>query len=297
MIKMNKLLTLIGATSALALTSQAITIFNDDFSGATIDSGHVASAADYYYTSTSGGIELDVVNTGLGMVSGSSGRGIHGTFAAQALSVGDTITLTCSFTTPATIGATSDSFKFGLFDSKTTDMNQGFSASSSTPNPLLDPPLGYYTDLDVSSTVGVQNLGFRESLAARTTGRMLGTSTGFTSISSGGTAYAFAADSAYTVVFSVLVGASDVTLTTSLLDAGSSVLSTYSATGTAGVSTFDTMAFWANSNTFGSATSAIADNGITFTDISVDVTTVPEASMFGLLLGAFAIGFVARRRR
>ena len=55
------------------------------------------------------------------------------------------------------------------------------------------------------------------------------------------------------------------------------------------------LGFWANSNTFGSTNSDDPDNGITFSNVTIERTAIPEPSSVALLLLGGLLAF--RRRR
>jgi hypothetical protein len=237
-----------------------------------------------WWTSTaSTAIEVSVGS--LGLVTGSSGRGIHGTFTPQTLNVGDTLKASFTFTTPATIGsALSAAFKIGLFN---TNGNAGLaadlSASSGTPNPIYNPLPGYMMDYDV--VTGSENIQFREKdPVPGSTGQLLGTTTGFTSLAGGGSTYTFAANTTYTGVISATKTATGLDLTGSLSQ-GATLLSTFTTSdSTPSTSTFDLLAFHANASVFGSSNVVgAANNGIDFSNIKIELNSVPEPS--AILLG------------
>ncbi len=152
-------------------------------------------------------------------------------------------------------------------------------------------------DMDVND--GTDDLNFRKSDVAAATGRLLGTNTGFVNVPSSGpdNAYAFAPNTQYTGSFTITrISATEMELAGALDSATHSVTSTFDS------ASFGMLAFWANSNNFGSSnTPDTADNGIDFSNIKVEFCAgVPEASSICLaLLGA--IGTLAqnttRRRR
>ena len=283
------------ALAAAAVQGQVLV--NDSFAD-----GDIANTgplqASWNYSSTSGGIEI--APGALGLVSGSSGRGIHGAFTGATLAVGEMITASFTFTTPATIGTgKTDAFRISLLNSNGTDMSQGYSASSGSPEALLDNPIGYWVDFDVG--VGATaDLDFRESLTVRSTGRLMATSSGWNGVDELANAnYDFTANTEYTGIFTVMrTGADAVKLSTSLLEGATEIAAFMTTNASAGiVSTFDTIAFHVNSATFGSTTANDPDNGLTFSNVTITVA-VPEPSALALLVGAFAaMGMVARRRR
>ncbi len=107
---------LAGAWLALAPLARATLIVDDSWADGGRDNGADALDSNWWTSASSSGIE---VSTGsLGLVTGSSGRGIHTVFPTQTLAnVGDCLTATYTFTTPDTVGSRSSaSFKVGLFD-------------------------------------------------------------------------------------------------------------------------------------------------------------------------------------
>ena len=62
----------------------------------------IALDTDWWTSTTTTAIEVSAGS--LGLVTGTSGRGIHGTFPAQTLNVGEALKVTFAFRTPATVG-------------------------------------------------------------------------------------------------------------------------------------------------------------------------------------------------
>jgi MYXO-CTERM domain-containing protein len=304
-----RLATLGGALlAALALTTSlhAAIIVDDSWADAGRDNGADPLDSNWWTSANANGIEVSAGM--LGMVTGTSGRGIHTIFPTQTLAnVGDKLTATYTFSTPATIGSgASAAFRVGLFDTLgRAGLNADVSASSGTPNAVyglfsaneVGLP-GYMFDMDVGT--GSEDLNFRQLDAAvnvpagTPTGRLMGTTTGFTSISPSGPdgAFAFAPNTTYTGSLMITrTSATEMQLTGTLGSASHSVTDTFDS------DDFGMLAFWANSNVFGSSgTPNTADNGIDFTNVRIEFTPIPEPASMALGL-AFAGALVARRRR
>ena len=88
--------------SLLTASLQATVIVDDSWADGTRTNDGPLQAAWWSSNSTSGN-SIEVYPNELGLISGTSGRGIHGTFAPQNLAVGDSIKVTYSFTTPASM--------------------------------------------------------------------------------------------------------------------------------------------------------------------------------------------------
>lgn len=236
--------------------------------------------ADWWSSSQTSGSNVEISSGALGLVTGTSGRGMHATFEPQTLAVGDSITVTYSFTTPATIGSPSGtSFKVALMDLDDPGLAADLSSSSSTPNPLYVGQPGYFTSFDVdASGGGTQDIDFREHDINSPTGRFLGTTGEWVSISSSGDAgYAFSPNTDYIGTFTITRTGNDTQeLFSSLRIAGGAVLDSHTASDTSGIANnFGMLGFWANSNAFGSSNSAgNADNGLTFTNVLIETTSV-----------------------
>jgi hypothetical protein len=297
------------ALATLTTSIRADVVVNDSFA----DNDRAKTGAldtNWYGTNNTSPFEgPPLTGNQLRMATGTSGRGIHTLFSVQSLSaIGDKITATYTFTTPATIGSTTSSFRVGLFNpdssSNPSELAGDLSVSSGNPNPAVDLN-GYMFDMDVSpasSPNAASDIQFRKQDQAVPTGRLMGTTSGFNGLGSSGPdgGYAFAPDTSYTGSFSIeRTSATDLTLAAaigaysySVVDDGVALGSVYPNFGFFGVHI--------NSNTFGSTNdSALADSGIAFTNVTVDFTSaaVPEPGSAALLLGGLvSLGFVRRRK-
>jgi len=241
------------------------------------------------------------------MVTGTSGRGIHTVFPTQTLAnVGDKLVATYTFTTPATVGTPgSGAFRAGLFDTLgRAGLDADVSASSGSPNavygwgtgaggPGTAGLPGYMMDMDVGGSA--EDLNFREHDAGTVnpTGRLMGTTTGFTSISPSGPdgAYSFTPNTTYTGSLTITrLNATEFEIT------GALGAATHMVTDAFDSDSFGMLAFWANSNTFGSSsTPNTADNGIDFSNVRIEFIPIPEPA--GAALGvAFAGALILWRR-
>ena len=183
---------LLGALLVMAPTAQAVVIVNDSFADGGRNNGADPLDSNWWTSSSLNGIEVSAGS--LGMVTGSSGRGIHTVFPTQTLAnVGDKLVATYTFRTPTNVGSGGAAgFRAGLFDTLgRAGLDADIEASSGTPNPLyglFSTPTaalpGYMLDMDVGT--GTEDINFRQHdivpTAATPTGRLMGTTTGFTNI-------------------------------------------------------------------------------------------------------------------
>jgi len=293
------------------------------------------SAADpldtnWWTFSSSAGDEFDTSSGSpqLGLVTGSSGRGLHTVFPTQTLGVGDKIKATFTFNTPTTIGTNDGGFRIGLFDTLGRDtvgvsqtdssgtfvqtLDEQVDASSGTPNNVYGNGSntttlpGYMMTFDVSSSASpntASEIEFREHISPNGgSGRLMATTSGgtFPGIGSGADnpGYSFAPNEEYTGMFTITrTTATDVQLDGMI--AGPGANASFSTTDAFDSNMFGMLAFHVNGDTFGSVnTAGMADNGINFSNVTVHVENVPEPSaitVIGLSLGMLAV--LIRRRR
>jgi PEP-CTERM motif-containing protein len=300
----------LAAALLAATTARAAIIVNDSWADGGRDNGADPLDTNWWTSSASAGIEVSVGSMGL-VTGASSGRGIHGIFPTQTLAnVGDSLVATYTFTTPATIGPTTGAgvFRVGLFDTLgRAGLDANITSSSGSPSSLY----GYYVAgtvglpgymLDMDLGTGTEDLNFRQldtpvNVPSQTpTGRLMGTTTGFTNISPSGPdgVYAFAANTTYT---------GSMTLTrisaTQMQVSGSLGSATHSVTDTFDSVDVGMLAFWANSGAFGSSgTPGDANNGIDFSNIKIEFIPIPEPATLSLLgLGLLLLANGRRRAR
>lgn len=313
------LLTLLcfGASCAYANTS---IIFNDSWADGGYTNGADATDTAWYGTTGSSALDSNSYTSTVNLLSarsGSSGRGFHGVFASQSIaSVGDKITVTYSFTTPATVGDKSTALKVGFFNSNGATAANPNNDSEGSPRAIVGDPIhtqsslgstdtgwdtvyGEAVDLDANFS-GTSNFGFKSKTSTVATGRLLNSSTGWTSQGSNvDGAYTIVANTSYTGTFSIEnVGGGLYDLSASISSGGSELASETREGKTIAANTFDIVAFNHSSNAFGSTNSGgVADNGIDYTNIQVAFTQVPEPSAYALLLGAVAVVIAVARRK
>jgi hypothetical protein len=213
---------------------------------------------------------------------------------------------TYTFTTPATVGSNlTAAFRVGLFDTLgRAGLNADITSSSGSPNSLYgyyatnDVGLpGYMLDMDVqtaSDDFNVRQHDTPVNVALQIpTGRLMGTTTGFTSVGDGPNgAFSIVANTTYTGSLTIYrTTATDVQVT------GKLGAASFSATDAFDSTSYGMLAFWANSNVFGtSSTSNTPNNGIDFSNIMIEFNPVPEpASLW--MIGMAALLVVARTRR
>jgi PEP-CTERM motif len=299
---------LIGVFLVTASASATL-IVDDSWADAGRNNGADPLDSNWWTSSSSAGIEVSAGS--LGMVTGGTGRGIHTIFPTQTLAnVGDSLVATYTFKTPATVGAAqSGGFRVGLFDTLgRSGLDADVTASSGSPNSLyglyssntVGLP-GYMMDMDVGT--GTEDFNFRQldtpvNVGAQTpTGRLMGTTTGFTSIANGPDGvYSFAPNTTYTGSLKLTrINATDLQLT------GTLGAASFSTTDTFDSASYGMLAFWANSSVFGSSSTAnTADNGIDFSNAKIEFNPVPEpasVALFGLTSLCVALRRGDRKRR
>jgi hypothetical protein len=152
-------------------------------------------------------------------------------------------------------------------------------------------------DYDVNfATANIQYREHNTAVPPGGSGQLMAATADYTSLAGGGSTYSIAANTSYTGTFAITKTASGLDLSGSLSQ-GSTLLSSFTTSdATPSSSTFGMLAFHANSNIFGSSnTPNTANNGVDFTHITIDVTTVPEPTTF--LLGTLCLSLLAATRR
>ena len=253
-------------------------VFDDNFADGGRDNGVDPQDANWWTSSNSSAIEVE--QGMLGLVTGGSGRGIRTTFDPQAISEGQTLKATFSFTTPDTIGTDRDSaLRFGFYDKLgRVDLEKDQSASSKKPNSLFDGLPGYMIDFDINlSNVSESNIDIRKH-KNDTQGRLLGTTKGYQRLAGGGSNYQIESNQNYHATIAVKRVASGIEIS-GTLSQGDILLTEFSTTDdtddtddTDETMNFGMLAIHANSKTFGSSKKPnTPDNGIDFTRVKLEV--------------------------
>ena len=211
-----------------------------------------------------------------------------------AVGVGDTLSVSVSFSLTTVPTSTTYSLRFGLFDDvglrQTADLNSGGNSAAFTNNP------GYALFVPLSSSSGMNNQISIRQRTTLTAGNIFSASADYTQIGSttGGAYNPLANGVNYTLNFSLFrLDGSTTVLSASIIDTiGLNVMTAGSVTNSgAQLGSFSWMA-WRPPQQPDSA------NGgpITFTDIKYQLTQVPEPSTFALG-GLGLVGWILARRR
>ena len=282
------------------LQAETIVIVDDSWADAGRDDG--ADPLDTNWWTTTNSSSIEVGQDFLGLVSGSSGRGIRATFPDVTIGRNESIKATYTFTTPDTVGDNrSTALRAALFDKLgRAGLEADLSASSSSPQPLYDGIPGYYSDFDLNT--GEENTFIRERNPLDTQGRLMATTSAYFSLGGGGDSYTITPNTEYVGTLEVKrSGPNDpvdsLDITASLSQGGNLLSTNTESNAFTFVTTFGMLGFHANSRTFGDVnTPDTPDNGIDFSNVLIEVNRVPEPSSIALLATVMA-GLAYRGRR
>jgi len=258
--------------------------------------------ADWWSSTSTGNNSVEAGAGYLGLVTGTSGRGLHGTFTPQTLAIGDKLTATFSFSTPATVGSESGGggFRFAIADFNNAGLAADLQSGSTFVQPLFQNLPSYMVDFDVNRPLVADDTSIREHMLPEPAGagRFMGTTAGWTQLgTSTDVDYTFAPNTPYVAVISLTRTGADSMDIFGSLSQGSSLLTSHSLSDASGiVNNFGLVGVWVNSNLMGSSANiGEANNGIDFTNVKIEYTPVPEPSAIALIaLGA--AGLLLRRR-
>lgn len=283
-----------------AMTFGAV-IVDDSWADGGRNNGADALDADWWSSTSTANNSVEVGLGFMGLVTGTSGRGLHGTFAPQTLAVGDTLTATFTFMTPATVGSESGGggFRFALSDFNNAGLAADLQSGSSFVQPLFTNLPSYMVDFDVNRPGVADDTSVREHINPNATGRFMGTTTEWTQMgTSTDVDYIFTPNTEYVVVMSLTRTALDSMDIFGSLSSSNVVLTSHTLSdASAIVNNIGMIGVWVNSGLFGSsATIGAADNGIDFTNIKIEV--IPEPSTLILaFIGLAGLMFANLRRR
>ena len=317
----------------IAAPSHAVVIVDDSWADG--DLAKTGALDTDWYTSTSS--SADEVGVGfMGLVTGTSGRGLHTTFPTQSLTnVGDAIKVSWTFTTPDTVGSGRGSaLRFGLFDNlgRLTANNPGIDpADSQTDTCCLDAAInasssnqnavygwgianggpgteiipGYMLTMDVNNDADDDDMTFRrhngEFATITGTGRGMSTTDGFVNLGSGpDDGFGFEPNTEYSGMYTIgRFSPTELGLRFDLVTPQGSFKHIDIDDGFDSVD-FGYFGVHVNSRTFGSSNTADEpDNGVDFTNVKIEFLTgrvVPEPTALALLMGAFVVLPAMRRR-
>lgn len=248
-------------------------IMDDTFTDGDRSGGADQTGGVWWTTSANSAIDIEPGK--LGLVAGSSGRGIRTTFAPQTLSAGQTLKASFTFTTPETVGFDrQDAFRVGFHDRlERAELEADLVASSGVPNKIYNGLPGYMITFDVNrEDPKLNNVDVRRHIPIKTIGRLMGTYKGYDLLAEGGPSFTFEPNRTYSGAVSITKTDSGIEITAELSNEDGVITSLSHVDAGSIVNNFGMMAFHVNSKTFGSSSSpGKPDNGIEFSNVKLEI--------------------------
>lgn len=278
------------ASLALPLSAQTVTtLLNDTFTDLDRTNQALPASSAWFTSGSTVNTNIDASGGAL-VVKNALTNLTYFTGAGNAVNLANGESLTLSFNVSfSAVADAAASFRVGLYSSGTRisadnfgNTNSAFSGSYS----------GYMGGVNIGSTGSNIFRVYERGTSTSLISGSIGTSGYALTGSGGGAVKTFVPDTVYSAVMTITrVDASTVSISQSYsgIFSGDSVTSTASATisDTSGVNTsFDTLAFYYNNTA-----------NLTFDNIKLDYSAIPEPSTFAFLAGFGALACVAIRRR
>lgn len=237
-------------------------------------SGGVDTTGGVWWT-TSASSAIDIEPGKLGLVAGSSGRGIRTTFEPQTLAAGQTLKASFTFTTPATVGFDrQDAFRVGFHDRlERAELEADLVASSGAPNQIYSGLPGYMITFDVNrEDPALNNVDIRRHVPIKTIGRLMGTYKGYDLLAEGGPSFTFEPNRTYSGFVSLTKTNSGLEISSELSNEDGVMTAFSHFDEDSIVNNIGMMAFHVNSKTFGySSSPGEPDNGIEFSNVKLEI--------------------------
>ena len=248
-------------------------IIDDTFADGDRSGGTDATGGIWWTTSATSAIDIEPGR--LGLVAGTSGRGIRTTFTPQTLAEGQAIRATFTFTTPMTVGVDrQDAFRVGLHDRlERAGLEADLSASSGSPNKIYNGLPGYMVTFDVNrEDASLNNVDIRRHVPIETVGRLMGTYQGYELLAEGGDSFTFEAGRVYTGIITMTKTGTGLDISAEMRNETGVMTAFRHADTDSLVNNFGMLSFHVNSRTFGStSTPGRPDNGIEFSRVKVEI--------------------------
>jgi hypothetical protein len=253
--------------------AKAGVIISDSFTDGERDGGADAKGGIWWTTSATSAIEIEPGK--LGLVSGTSGRGIRTTFKSQTLADGQTLVAKFIFDTPETVGFDrQDALRVGLHDRLgRTELEADLQASSGAPNQSYNGLPGYMVTFDVNrEDPKNNNVDVRRHIPIKTIGRLMGTYKGYDLLGEGGKSFTFEANKTYTGEMRITKTKMGLDISGILSDANGVMTKFNHFDEGSIVNNFGMLSFHVNSKSFGASnTPNKTNNGITFTNVTIEI--------------------------
>jgi hypothetical protein len=286
-------LALIAALLAIPAASNAATVVHDTFADGDRLNQDLANNSVALFKSRTGTTDSAMIGAIVFNPTAAAGADMYWGFFTDAgapvsLGVGETLTLSLTFSFTG-LAAGTNSLRFGVFDSMGSRQEGDLTGGASNASFVGDTGYGLFTTLSTAPPTGNGfNLNERTT---NSTSNVFNSAADFTTVGATGTELQALSDNQdYVLTYSIFRQTATDTVLTAGITGGTLSNYTHSVTDTATPqTTFDWFGFRIPGSTFATT--------ISFKDINVTTTTIPEPSTIGWFAVAMSAVLVRRKRK